>query len=595
MPARPCETPVRPPVRAKIGKMTPEHRGRRDQENIRLSKERALRLRDDGLKRSGGPMYQQLRQDLLARIRRGEFAPGSLLPSENRLCEQYGVSVTTARRAFLELVKEGVVQRKAGVGTMVSSRVRRTSLSFLSIDYRGDAWRRTPSVMGEIVSGVGGSSWQRDASFFMTGVERDEAVGYLRGLVGERSVDGVLLRIADDIDEEYLEVLEAGGMPYVVIKRHVPGREMNCVVSDDVMGARIATEHLLDLGHERIGFVCAKPHITIGQERLAGYRAALEERDVPFDGLLVRQEPSFTMGRGREAVEALLGLPEPPSAVFVASDTMALGAYEAVKRLGLEVPRHVALVGYDDIAQAAVLQPPLTTVRTSYHEFGHQATQLLLNLIEGRETGPRRKLIDPTLIVRESTAGAATTTEASPVLTGRPEPREPQARVGRLSGKAVLFSGGGPVVEEVRRRCADEGAYVVLGNVSPHDLGVVGRVDAVVHELPTGTDFWAGLGEIRSRGRAAAREMARRGGGHIIYAACVPVGATSGTELEASRAALRSICGEVEERWGSRRVRANAVVYAADADPVATLMFLASDEAPDMSGEAVVLRGTAPA
>lgn len=141
-------------------------------------------------------MYQQLRQDLLARIRRGEFPPGSLLPPENQLCERYGVSVTTARRAFLELVKEGVVQRKAGVGSTVSSRVRQTRLPFLGIDHRGDAWRRTPNAMGGIVSGVGGSSWQRDASFFMTGVERDEAVGYLRGLVGDALLPQPLLRHA---------------------------------------------------------------------------------------------------------------------------------------------------------------------------------------------------------------------------------------------------------------------------------------------------------------------------------------------------------------------------------------------------------------
>ena len=112
-------------------------------------------------------MYQQLRQDLLARIRRGEFTAGDLLPSENRLCERYEVSVTTARRALLELVKEGIVYRKAGVGTMVASRVRQVRLAFLSIDYRGDAWRRTPSAMGEIVAGLGAACWQRAAAFSM--------------------------------------------------------------------------------------------------------------------------------------------------------------------------------------------------------------------------------------------------------------------------------------------------------------------------------------------------------------------------------------------------------------------------------------------
>jgi DNA-binding LacI/PurR family transcriptional regulator len=544
------------------------------------------------LRQSGGPLYQQLRQDLLARIRRGEFASGSLLPSENQLCKQYGVSVTTARRAFLELVKEGVVQRMTGVGTMVSSRVRRVRLSFLSIDYEGDAWRRTPSAMGEIVAGVGAASWQRDASFSMTGVGGDEAVGYLRRLVEERSVDGVLLRTADDISEEYLEVLEGAGMPYVVVKRHIPGRRMNCVVSDDVAGAKIATEHLLDLGHERIGFVCAKPHITIGQQRLAGYRAALEARDLPFDELFVRQEPRFTIAKGREAVESLLGLPKPPSAIFVASDTMALGAYEAARELGLEIPRDVALVGYDDLAPVAVLQPPLTTVRTSYYEFGRLATQLLLNLVEGREVAPRQRVIEPTLMVRGSTAGPRADARTAPkpverIAAGRRE------GIGRLAGKVILFRGGGPMGEETRRRCADAGARVVFeDDAAPGIRGVDGRIDTVVYQLSARGDLGVGLERTISRGRDAAHEMASRGGGHVLYTASVPLGTAVGTELEAARAALRNICGELKEELGSRGVRTNAVVYATDVDPAATIMFLTSDEAADLSGEALALRGT---
>lgn len=536
-------------------------------------------------------MYQQLRQDLLARIRRGEFSPGSLLPSENQLCQQYEVSVTTARRAFLELVNEGVVERKAGVGTMVSSRVRQARLSFLSIDYEGDAWRRMPSAMGEVVAGVGAASWQRDASFFMTGVARAEAVGYLRRLVEERSVDGVLLRTADDISEEYLEILEGAGVPYVVIKRHIPGRAMNCVVSDDVAGARMATEHLLNLGHERIGFVCAKPHITIAKERLAGYRSALEEKNVPFDELLVRQEPSFTMGKGREAVESLLMLPSPPSAIFVASDTMALGAYEAIQKLGLKIPQDTTLVGYDDLDPVAVLQPPLTTIRTSFYEFGRLAAQLLLNLVEGRETAPRQKVIEPTLVVRGSTAGPpAEAGAAAPVERIAIDSREAKEQ---LAGKVIRFSSGGdPMGEKVRRRCAEAGARVILeGDASPESRGAAGHIDTVVYELSR-DDLCAGLEHVVSRGRDAARDMARRGGGQVLYTALVPVEAAIDAELEAARAALGSICGKLQEEWGSRGIRVNAVAYVYDVDPAPTATFLISDEAASLTGEVVVLRGS---
>lgn len=539
-------------------------------------------------------MYQQVRQDLLARVWRGEFPPGSLLPSENQLCRQYDVSITTARRAFLELVKEGVVERKAGVGTMVSSAVRHVRLSFLSIDYEGDAWRRTPSAMGEMVAGVGAASWQRDASFSMIGVARDEAVGYLRRLVEERSVDGVLLRTADDISDEYLTVLEGAGMPYVVIKRHIPGRPMNCVVSDDVAGARIATEHLLDLGHERIGFVCAKPHITIAKERLAGYRAALETRDLPFDESLVRQEPSFTMGKGRDAVDSLLRSPSPPSAIFVASDTMALGAYEAVRDLGLEIPQDVALVGYDDLSPVAVLQPPLTTIRTSYYEFGQLATQLLLNLIEGRETPSRKKVIEPALIVRQSAAEPSPEERATSVSLGWRE-TDGCEESRRLAGKIIRFSSdSGPTGEEVHRRCAEAEAQVVFEDDAPSESSSrAGYVDTMVHELSTREGLYAGLAPAVLWGRDAAREMTRRGGGHVVYTVSVPAGEAVDAELEAARAAFSSICRELHEEWGSRGVRANAVIYVDGVNPAPPIVFLLSDDAMGMSGAAITLGGNA--
>src|SRR5262252_10009980 len=91
---------------------------------------------------NGAPLYQQLRRELFSRIRRGEFGAGARLPSENQLCEEYGVSVTTARRALLELVKEGVVRRRMGVGTMVAPSVRQARLAVVSIGYVGHSWRR---------------------------------------------------------------------------------------------------------------------------------------------------------------------------------------------------------------------------------------------------------------------------------------------------------------------------------------------------------------------------------------------------------------------------------------------------------------------
>src|SRR5579884_1223764 len=138
-------------------------------------------MRLDG--KGNGPLYQQLRQEIVARIRSGEFAPGDLLPSENQLCAEYGISVTTARRALLELVNEGVVQRRIGIGTMVAPRVRAAHLAFVSINDFGDAWHYISSAIGDLVAGIGEFAWQRDVSFTMSGITEENALDHLRSLV----------------------------------------------------------------------------------------------------------------------------------------------------------------------------------------------------------------------------------------------------------------------------------------------------------------------------------------------------------------------------------------------------------------------------
>jgi DNA-binding LacI/PurR family transcriptional regulator len=523
-------------------------------------------------------MYQQLRQDLLARIRRGEFTAGDLLPSENRLCERYEVSVTTARRALLELVKEGIVYRKAGVGTMVASRVRQVRLAFLSIDYRGDAWRRTPSAMGEIVAGLGAACWQRAAAFSMQGVEREAAVTHLRGLVEERSADGVLLRTADDIDEELLEVLETGGMPYATIKRHVPGRRMNCVVSDDVSGARMATDHLLDLGHRQIGFVCAKPRITFARERLAGYRAALAERNVEPEGDLIRQRPYFTTEEGYRATRELLELPSPPTAVFVASDTMALGAYRAIGDMGLRIPGDVSLVGYDDISPSAVLQPPLTTVRTSYYDFGRLAADLLLDIVEGRETAPRQRIIEPALVVRDSTRENGGTVVAPRRGKKAPAATEPPGWRGRLSGRDVAIIGSDAgMVAGIRRACEAEGALVV-------DDG--GRAAILFYCFRAGPDLGSALDQAAKDVEAVLRELPS-GIESAVYIVRAD-GPADALEFVALRAGLGHVVQKIS-KVGTGAPRVNAVMLACDGPQAAAgpAMFMALEVT--VKGEVLVL------
>jgi len=528
---------------------------------------------------SGGPLYQQLRQQLFSRIRRGEFGPGDMLPSENQLCEEYGVSVTTARRALLELVKEGVVRRRMGVGTMVSPRVRQLSLGFVSIDNLGGAWRGISAGMVELVGGIGELAWRRNASFSMSGVDEEGVEECLRSVAEARAVDGVLLRTANDIRAEHVDILDAAGIPCVVIKRELSGRPLNCVVSNDLLGSRQATAHLLDLGHRRIGFVCAKPLLTLTQDRLRGYRDALAEAGAAYDADLVRMEPSFDEQTGRRAVRDLLEREERPTALFVASDRMAIGGYGAVSELGLRIPDDVALVGYDDIGPSAMLQPPLTTVRTAYHDFGRLAAQLLLDLIEGRLEAPQRVVIEPELIVRASTGGAPS--QVRPLARSATAP----APTGDLAGRRVSVGGPAALVEPLAAAVSDAGAELVM----PGDESA--ELDAAVHVVDLRPELGASLGAALAAGERAARALRRRGS--LVLVGLVgrgepAVGAAAAAGLEQ---AVRTLAAG----WSPRDLRVNGVLAGADlAGAAGPCRFLVSDASDAVTGQLIRAGDTGP-
>jgi DNA-binding LacI/PurR family transcriptional regulator len=533
---------------------------------------------------SGGPLYQQLRQQLVSRIRRGEFGPGDMLPSENQLCEEYGVSVTTARRALLELVKEGMVRRRMGVGTMVAPRVRQLSLGFVSIDNIGGAWRGISAGMVELIGGIGELAWRRNASFSMSGVDEEGADECLRSVVEARSVDGILLRTANDIRREHLDILDAAGMPYVVIKRELAGRPHNRVVSDDLLGGRLATEHLVAQGHRRIGFVCAKPALTLTQERLRGHREALAAAGVEHDPGLVRLEPSFDEQAGRRAVRDLLQRPDRPTAIFVASDTMAIGAYGAARTLGVAIPRDVALVGYDDISTAALLQPSLTTIRTSYHDFGRLAAQLLLDLIEGRLTAPQRVVIEPELIVRRSTGAAPA--DVRPLARSSAAP----APTGELAEKRVAVGGPAAPADLLAAAVAAAGAEVVR---PAGGAGEPGQVDAAAHVVDLRSDLETGLAAAQAEAEQALRGLGTRGS--LVLVALAP--APQQAMRAAAAAGLAQIVRTLAGGWAARGLRVNAVLSGeADlAGAAAPCRFLLSDAAAALSGHVLHLSGTDPA
>jgi len=220
--------------------------------------------------------------------------------------------------------------------------------------------------------------------------------------LASHDTDGVIL-VTSELTGSQLEQLRNAGIPLVVVDPvNPPPPDLPSVGATNWAGGLAATEHLLGLGHRRVGAIAGPGDYLCSRARTDGYRSALERAGIPLDPALVRygdfeHEGGFT--RGGE----LLDLSEPPTAIFAGSDQQAFGLYEAARQRGLRVPQDLSVVGFDDLPITRWVSPPLTTVRQPLAEMGRTAAQMLGDLIAGVPLRTSRVELSTELIVREST------------------------------------------------------------------------------------------------------------------------------------------------------------------------------------------------
>lgn len=218
-----------------------------------------------------------------------------------------------------------------------------------------------------------------------------------------RATDGVILVTSDLAPPLYAELQRHSVATVVVDPAGVPSMDVPTVGATNWAGGRSATQHLIDQGHRRIGIIVGPKRLMCSRARLDGYRAALEAAEIAFDDTLV-QQGDFYHESGFAGGNALLSLPEPPTAVFASSDQMAFGVYEALRQRGLRVPDDVSVVGFDDLPQARWASPPLTTVRQPLAEMGMVAARTVLRLAQGAPAESPRLELATELVIRDSTA-----------------------------------------------------------------------------------------------------------------------------------------------------------------------------------------------
>ena len=182
-----------------------------------------------------------------------------------------------------------------------------------------------------------------------------------------------------------------------------PAPDVPSVGSADWNGGYLATKHLLDLGHRRIGIITGPDTMLAATARLSGYRAALESARVPIDQELIRPG-QFHQPDGLIGGRALLSLPDRPTAIFASSDLQAMGVYEAARSLGVAIPEDLSVVGYDDLRIAQWAGPPLTTIHVPLAAMAEQAVRLVMRMRDEPELAFSRIDMDTSLVIRESTA-----------------------------------------------------------------------------------------------------------------------------------------------------------------------------------------------
>jgi DNA-binding LacI/PurR family transcriptional regulator len=219
-----------------------------------------------------------------------------------------------------------------------------------------------------------------------------------------RHIDGILIS-GPRFDDEALMALKEIGFP-TVLMGEIPGEDFYSVDVDNRGAARTAVEHLIQLGHTRIACITNAPtSYTAAYERLSGYREALEQNGLAFDKRLVGYG-DFDPQSGLNCMNSLLNLEPPLSAVFVASDVVAIGAMKAIRDHDLKIPEDIALAGFDDVSFSRYILPPLTTIRLPAVELAYQASEMLIQLINGEEPPRKKVCLGTDLIIRASSGPA---------------------------------------------------------------------------------------------------------------------------------------------------------------------------------------------
>ena len=327
------------------------------------------------------------------------------------LAAELGLSITTVSRALAgysdvaDSTRRRVLEAAEEMGyvpDVTARRLQKGRTDTIGFVIPTSGPRFSDPFFSELLAGIGNEAARHNFDLLVStrppGTTEEQAA--YRRMVEGRLVDGLLV-VRTRVRDWRIDYLSRIAYPFVVFGRSDLEVDFPFVDEDGFHGFRLVVEHLVELGHQRIAYISAPEDLMFGVLRSKGLKTTLEQQTVslPPEYCIVG---NLTQQSGFQAMNQLLDLPLPPTAVAASNDLMALGAISAAQKRGLVVGQDIAITGFDDIPLAEHSHPSLTTVRQPVYDIGRQICQMLIHMILGEELPARHVLLQPELIVRES-------------------------------------------------------------------------------------------------------------------------------------------------------------------------------------------------
>lgn len=224
-------------------------------------------------------------------------------------------------------------------------------------------------------------------------------------LLREKRADGIILTISQGTDAEYIRSVIGGNIPFVLIDEPVICQDTYGIFFDNRKGGYLATKHLIEIGHRRIACLTGPYSSITSIERLDGYKQAIIEAGIAIDESII-MSGSYKEEVGFKCADALIKSCSGVTAIFSASDYLAIGVYKAAKVNGLKIPDDLSIVGFDDALNTQLIDPALTDIHQPTYEMGVKAVEMMLKLLSGCNIRKKIITLEPQLIIRESTSPA---------------------------------------------------------------------------------------------------------------------------------------------------------------------------------------------